>query len=79
MKTRILAIRLPSDLFEALDVICNRLGVQKNFIVEAAIREKVEDLIDVEDLREAMKEATRFHSWEDVKVEVGQKGGASNL
>jgi predicted DNA-binding protein len=74
-----LAVRLPSDLFEALDVICNRLGVQMNFVVEAAIRDKIEDLIDGEDLREAMQEATGFHSWEDVKVEVGKKGGASNL
>ena len=79
MRTRILAIRLPSDLFEALDTICNRLGVQKNFVAEAAIREKIEDLIDGEDLREAMKETTGFHSWEDVKVEVGKKWGASNL
>jgi predicted transcriptional regulator len=74
MRTRILAIRLPSDLFEALDTICNRLGVQKNFVAEAAIREKIEDLIDGEDLREAVKEATGFHSWQDVKAKTSKEG-----
>ena len=44
MKTRTLATRVPADLFEALVAVCNRLGLRKNFVVEAAIREKIEDL-----------------------------------
>jgi predicted DNA-binding protein len=72
VKTRTFAMRLSADLFEALDAICNRLGLQKNFVVEAAIRKKIDNLLDAEDLREAVKEATGFHSWEDVKAEIGE-------
>jgi predicted DNA-binding protein len=74
MKTRTLATKLPADLVEALDTVCKQLGLRKNFVVEAALKEKIEDLLDAEDLREAVKEATGFHSWEEVKAEV-DKGG----
>jgi predicted DNA-binding protein len=74
VKTRTLATRVPADLFEALVAVCNRLGLRKNFVVEAAIREKIEDLLDAEDLREAVKGATKFQPWEDVKAEVSKKG-----
>jgi hypothetical protein len=37
-------------------------------VLETAFREKIEDLLDTEDLREAMKEATGFHAWEEVKA-----------
>lgn len=72
VKTRTLATKLPADLVEALDIVCKRLGLRKNFVVEAALREKIEDLLDTEDLREAVKEATGFHAWEEVKAEVGK-------
>ena len=75
VKTRMLAMRLLAALFEALNAICSRLGLRKNSVVEAAIREKIEDLLDAEELREAIKEAAGFHSWEDVKAEIGKKGG----
>lgn len=68
MKTQILAAKLPADLTETLDAVCKKLGLRKNFILETALREKIEDLLDTEDLREAMKEATGFHAWEEVKV-----------
>lgn len=74
VKTRTLATRLPADLFEALDAICNRLGLRRSFVVKAAIREKIEDLLGAEDLREAVKEAAGFHAWEEVKAEVGKEG-----
>jgi len=74
VKTRTLATKLPADLVEALDIVCKRLGLRKNFVVEAALREKIEDLLDAEDLREAVKQATGFHAWEEVKAEVS-KGG----
>jgi hypothetical protein len=74
MKTRTLATKLPADLVEALDAVCKQLGLRKNFVIEAALKEKIEDLLDAEDLRKAVKEATGFHSWEEVKAEV-DKGG----
>jgi metal-responsive CopG/Arc/MetJ family transcriptional regulator len=74
VKTRRLITTLPADLLEALDEVCQRLGLRKNFVVEAALREKIENLLDAEDLREAVKQATGFHAWEEVKAEVG-KGG----
>ena len=74
MKTRKLVTRVSADLFEAVVAVCNRLGLRKQFVVEEAIKEKIENLLDAEDLREAMKGATRFHPWEDVKAEVSKKG-----
>ena len=70
MKTRPFATRLPSDLYQALDVVCLKLGLRKNFLVEAALREKIEDLMDAEDLRQALCDATVFDPWEQVKPKV---------
>jgi predicted DNA-binding protein len=75
MKTEPLATRLPADLTARLDEVCKTLGLRKNFVLEAALREKLEDLLDAADLREAMKEATGFHAWEDLKSESRQKRG----
>lgn len=61
------ATKLPMDLKETLDEVCERLGLRKNFVVEQALREKLEDLLDSEDLRLAIKEASGFHSWESIK------------
>jgi predicted DNA-binding protein len=69
VKTQALATKLPADLAETLDAVCKRLGLRKNFVLETALREKLEDLMDAEDLREAIGEATRFHRWEKVKRE----------
>ena len=68
MKTQTLAAKLPADLTETLDAVCKRLGLRKNFVLETALREKIEDLLDAEDLREAMQEATGFHAWAEVKA-----------
>jgi hypothetical protein len=70
MKTHPLATKLPVDLTRALDEVCKRLGLRKNFVLETAIREKLETLMDAEDLQEAVREATGFHSWERVKKEA---------
>jgi len=48
------------------------LGLRKNFVVEAALREKLEELLDAEDLRDAVREATGFHPWEAVKKEASR-------
>ena len=75
MKTEPFATKLPADLKIQLDVVCKHLGLRKNFVLEAALREKLEDLLDAADLREAMSEATGFHPWEKVKDEGGRGRG----
>ena len=67
MKSEPFATKLPSDLTAQLDVVCKKLGLRKNFVLETALREKIEDLLDAEDLREAIRAATGFHPWEEVK------------
>ena len=74
MKTEPFATKLPSDLTTQLDAVCKKLGLRKNFVLEAALREKLEDLIDAADLRKAMNEATGFHAWDAVKKEVCRSG-----
>ncbi|MBI4576324.1 MAG: hypothetical protein HY722_08690 [Planctomycetes bacterium] len=72
MPARPFATKIPDDLADALDAVCARLGLRKNFVVEQALRQKIEDLLDSEDLREAIREATGFHPWEAVKRDSGQ-------
>ncbi|MBZ5496428.1 MAG: hypothetical protein LAP85_08495 [Acidobacteriia bacterium] len=74
MKNEPFATKLPSDLTAQLDAVCKKLGLRKNFVLETALREKLEDLLDAEDLREAMSEATGFHAWGDIKRE-SRRGG----
>ena len=66
-KEEAFATKLPSDLKEALDEVCKKLGLRKNFVVETALREKLEDILDTYDLQEAIKGATGFESLEAVK------------
>ena len=75
MKTLPLSTRLPADLTAHLNAVCKKLGLRKNFVLEAALREKLEDLLDAADLREAMKEATGFRAWDDVKHADRRKRG----
>lgn len=71
MKTTAFATRLPTALVQALDAACRKNGLRKNFVVETALKERLEDLLDAEDLRAAVKDATGFHDWESVKREAG--------
>ncbi len=73
MKNESLATKLPADLTRTLHEVCARLGLRKNFVIEIALREKLEELMDAEDLREAIAEATGFHGWETVKREASKK------
>lgn len=66
-KNEVFATKIPGELKRQISVVCESLGLKKNFVVEEAIREKLEDLMDAHDLREAVKEATGFHSWSGVK------------
>ena len=67
IKSEVFATKLPKELKGRIDEVCELLGMRKNFLIEEAIREKLEDLLDAHDLRQAMKEATGFHSWDSVK------------
>ena len=70
MKSLPFATKLPEDLIQLVDRVCQKLGLRKNYVVETALREKIEDLLDAEDLRDAIREATAFHPWEDVKKQA---------
>jgi predicted DNA-binding protein len=69
------ATKLPLDLKRMLDRVCEKLGLRKNYVIEMALREKLEDLMDANDLQIAVKEATGFHSWSAVKktLKLGKK------
>lgn len=67
------ATRIPFDLKTLLDRVCDEAGLRKNRVIEAALREKLEDLQDMYDLREAIHEATAFYSWGDIKKELHQR------
>jgi len=66
-RNEVFATKIPGELKRQISMVCETLGLKKNFVVEEAIREKLEDLLDAHDLRQAVKEATGFHSWESVK------------
>ncbi|MBI5245688.1 MAG: hypothetical protein HY923_00795 [Elusimicrobia bacterium] len=66
-KNEVFATKIPGELKRQISLVCESLGLKKNFVVEEAIREKLEDLMDAHDLRQAVKEATGFHSWDSVK------------
>ena len=66
-KNEVFATKIPGELKRQISMVCESLGLKKNFVIEEAIREKLEDLLDAHDLRQAVKEATGFHSWESVK------------
>lgn len=59
--------KISPDLKKSLDEVCEKFGLKKSFVVEQALREKLEDLIDTFDLKEAISEATGFHSWKGIK------------
>ena len=67
MTTVALATQIPLDLKKLLDKVCEKLGLRKNFVVEAALREKLEDILDANDLTDAIKGACSFESWETIK------------
>ncbi len=68
------ATKLPVDLKIKLDEVCEKFGLKKTFVVESALREKLEDLLDTFDLLEAEAQASEFEDWEKVKKELNHKG-----
>lgn len=73
MSSEALATKLPLSLKRTLDEVCERLGLRKNYVIEQALREKLEDLMDMYDLEEAVKEASGFHSWKSIKKNLKLK------
>ena len=69
-KNEVFATKIPGELKRQISLVCESLGLRKNFVIEEAIREKLEDLMDAHDLRQAIKEATGFHSWSSVKKDL---------
>ena len=67
------ATKIPSELKQALDDVCRKFGFRKNFVVESALREKIEDLLDIHDLEEAIKEGSAFRGWNEIKKQAREK------
>ena len=65
--------KLPPELKEALDHVCRRFGLKKSFVVEQALREKLEDLVDTFDLEDARSTAVVFRKWEEVEQELRER------
>jgi predicted DNA-binding protein len=69
-KVEVFSAKISPELKKLLDKVCRMAGVKKQFIVEEALREKIEDLLDAYDLRAAMNQAGEFYSWESIKQEL---------
>ncbi len=69
-KQQVLATKLPEALTKQLDSVCAQFGLRKNFLIETAIKEKIEDILDAHDLGTAISEASGFHDWKTVKKEM---------
>lgn len=70
-RVEVFSTKIPRRLKQQLDLISQRTGLRKNRIVEDALREKLEDILDAEDLREAIREASGFHPWRAVRKRLG--------
>ncbi len=73
-KAAVISTKLPIGLIQTLDKICLQLGLRKTYVIESALKEKLEDLIDTNDLSESIKEASGFHSLDEVKTSLKKKG-----
>lgn len=73
-KTEAFSTKLPAGLKKTLDEVCRRFGLKKNFVVEQALREKLEDLLDTWDLEHAIRTETRFRPLEDVERDLKRRG-----
>jgi predicted transcriptional regulator len=68
MKTTAISTRLPEDLALQLDEVCDVMGFKKNRLIEIALREKLEELLDAQDLNEAVSEETGFTGLDDARA-----------
>ncbi len=67
------ATKLPDDLKRQLDEVCRQFGLKKQFVVEQALREKIEDLRDAFDLEEARRTATSYRPLEEVERDLRRR------
>lgn len=72
--TTVFAVKLPRGILAALHETCRRLGMKKSHLVAEALREKIEDLMDAYDLREAIGDATTFEPWGKAKKTLKHQG-----
>lgn len=64
-KLQPIVIKIPSNLKKSLDKIIKKFGLSRRFIVETALREKIEDILDSFDLKEA-KDSTKKGTFDEV-------------
>lgn len=69
-KAETFSAKMSSDLKKLLDEVCKRTGLRKQFVVEEALREKLEDILDSYDLRESIEAAGEFYPWNAVKKQM---------
>lgn len=68
------ATKIPADLKRKLDEVCRKHGLRKNIVVEQALREKFEDLLDAFALEDARKTSTSFVSLKELKRDLKGRG-----
>jgi prophage antirepressor-like protein len=70
MKTVAVCARLPEDLSIQLNDVCDALGYKKNRFIEIALRAKIDEVLDAQDLEEAVEDETGFSSLDAVRDEL---------
>lgn len=56
-------MRLPQSLEKQVSEVCDLLGMRKSDLVEEAVREKLEDLLNAYNLRSSLREASGHAPW----------------
>lgn len=64
------AVKLPEGLVRALDQVCKQYGYKKQALVEAALWEKLEDILDAYDLDVELKKPQKLHPWSHVRSKL---------
>ena len=67
MRYAIVRADLPCALLKTLEAVCLMLGLQKNRVIEGALREEIEDMLDGDDLVSAERGTTGYHKWHGVR------------
>ena len=67
------ATKLPAEVKQQLDELCADHGLRKNFVVEQALREKIERLKAAFALDEARRTAGRFLPLQEVERELRRR------
>jgi hypothetical protein len=54
-----LGVRIAAPIKKTIETYCRNRGLRMNHFVEQALLERLEELLDLEDLKKIMKEPTR--------------------